>query len=229
MKYSTLSSWIAAAACVLILNSCHKNSNVWDDSNNIGSYKRAKERILWGEGTEGTLAFQPPKTLSLLEDDFVPLQDDDLKQTSSELVFAQSSVSPGEENSPLPGIQSFQIPKGALAAVFRSIYFNTDDFSIQTEEIQSVLKKIATYLSSHPKTHIFVEGHCDQRGAEAYNLSLGSKRANAIRNGLIQHGADAEQIHTISYGKEKPAAVENTPEAWAQNRRAQFKIYEKNL
>lgn len=229
MKNKTLMSWIAAGIFALVLSSCNKqNSNVWDDSNNVGSYKRAKERVLWGEDTGSSLAFQAPRALSLLEEDFVPLQEDDLNQSSSELVFAQSTLSPGDEDCPIPGIQGFHIPKGALAVVFHSIYFDTDDYSVKNPETQSALHKITSYLKSHPKTHIFVEGHCDQRGAEAYNLALGTRRANAVRNALIQQGVSTEQVHTISYGKEKPADTRNVPEAWTKNRRAQFKIFELN-
>ena len=230
MKNSIFTTCIAAGACLFLLNSCSKqNSTVWDDSNNLGSYKRAKERVLWGEGVDSTLAFNTTKSLSLLDDDFVPLQDDDLQKNSSEIVFAQPKVSPGEDNSLLPGIQGFQIPKGALAAIFHSVYFNTDEFSVKDPNSLATIQKIAAYLERHPNTSIFIEGHCDQRGAEAYNLSLGSKRANAIRNLLIQQGVNQEQLHTISYGKEKPASSENTPEAWSKNRRAQFKIFERNL
>ena len=226
MRNSILKILILSTCSLFVLNSCKNNSNVWDDSNNIGSYKRAKERVLWGSGAEETLATNMTKSFSSLEDDFVPLQEDDLQKTISEVVYTQPKISPGEEFSAVPGIQGFFPPKGSLASIFRSVYFNTDEFSVKAPESVEILKAVSSYLITHNKMHIFVEGHADQRGGEAYNLSLGSRRANSIRNFLIQQGVNPEQIYTISYGKEKPVNLSNTPESWSQNRRAQFKIYE---
>lgn len=70
-----------------------------------------------------------------------------------------------------------------------------------------------------------MEGHCDERGPEAYNLALGSRRAHAVRNMLLQQGVHPDQVFTISYGKERPLVMEHHDEGWAQNRRAEFKIY----
>ena len=74
---------------------------------------------------------------------------------------------------------------------------------------------------------MYVEGHTDERGPEAYNLSLGTRRANSVRTLLIQKGVDLNQVHTISYGKERPDDNSHTPDAWSKNRRAEFKIYQK--
>jgi len=86
---------------------------------------------------------------------------------------------------------------------------------------------MATYLKAHPHTYVIVEGHCDERGPEAYNLALGTRRAQHVRSLLIQHGVNVDQLHTISYGKEQPEAYGHSPQDWAKNRRAHFKIYEK--
>ncbi len=75
---------------------------------------------------------------------------------------------------------------------------------------------------------MFVEGHTDERGPEAYNLSLGARRANYVRTLLVQKGVDHNQLHTISFGKERPAEMGHNSEAWSKNRRAQFKIYKKS-
>ena len=228
MKKSLLWTLILSCSGLLILDSCKKNSDVWDDSNNMGSYRRAKERILWGNNgqTEEVATVENTKS-SNFEEDFIPLQDEDLKQSFSEIVFAQPKDSPGEAGSSLPGIDGFHLPIGALAQVFQTVYFNTDEFTIKKPEHLHVVNKMATYLQSHPHTSIFVEGFCDQRGPEAYNLALGSRRANYVRNLLIEKGVNGEQIYTISYGKERLADTSNTPDGWAKNRRAQFKLYEK--
>ena len=80
-------------------------------------------------------------------------------------------------------------------------------------------------MKSHLKIAIFVEGHCDQRGTAAYNLALGAKRANAIRNFLIDEGVNPEKIFTISYGKERLMSPNGDAESLKTNRRVEFKIY----
>lgn len=230
MKKSLLWTLVLSCSSLLILDSCgNKNSDVWDDSNNMGSYRRAKERVLWGsnEGSSEVAAttFNPRDSFES-DDDFIPLQDEDLKKSFSEVVFAQPKDSPGEEGSFLPGIERFHIPIGALAQVFQTVYFNTDEFTLKKQEYVQVIAKVANYLKDHPKTYIFIEGHCDQRGPEAYNLALGSRRANYVRNLLVEKGVNGDQIHTISYGKERLFDSTNIPEAWAKNRRAQFKLYD---
>ena len=86
---------------------------------------------------------------------------------------------------------------------------------------------MATYLKRHKNTYIFIEGHCDERASEAYNLSLGTRRANYIRNVLIKYGVNPQQIYTASYGKERPEELGHGQKVWAKNRRVAFKIYNK--
>jgi peptidoglycan-associated lipoprotein len=232
MKKSLLWTLILSCSGLLVLDSCKKqNNDVWDDSNNMGTYRRAKEKILWGGSDSNELATDVESKSSILsssfDDDFIPLQDEDLKQSFAEAVFAQPKESPGEAGSSIPGIEGFNLPLGALAQVFQTVYFNTDEFTLKKPEHIQVINRISSYLKSHPRTCIFVEGFCDQRGPEAYNLALGSRRANSVRNLLIEQGVSGEQIYTISYGKERLADMGNTPEAWARNRRAEFKIHER--
>ena len=99
------------------------------------------------------------------------------------------------------------------------IYFDTDRYNIDTAD-QTALQTQAQYLSANPALRITVEGHCDERGTREYNLALGERRANAAKNYLVSLGVPASRITTISYGKERPAAVGSTESAWAQNRRA---------
>ena len=90
------------------------------------------------------------------------------------------------------------------------------------------IRAIAAYMKRNPGTYLFVEGHCDERGAEAYNLALGAKRSNSVRNLLIKEGVSPDNVFTVSYGKERPADFGHTEDSWAKNRRAEFKIYNKN-
>jgi len=73
-----------------------------------------------------------------------------------------------------------------------------------------------------PRVSIMIEGHCDERGTEEYNLGLGDKRANSARDYLVSLGVSATRIKTISYGEERPFDPAHTEEAWAKNRRAHF-------
>lgn len=231
MKKSIIVPLLLSCIGCLLLDGCKKkNGDVWDDSTTaLGSYKRAKERVLWGSNdtADTTVAAGASSFSRESEDDFISLQDDDIKEQFSEVVFAQPKQSPGDEGGFLPGIEGFMNPTGALVNVFKNIYFNTDEYSPKNAEGTATIRSVANYLKAHPKTYVFVTGNCDQRGPEAYNQSLGMKRSNTIRSMLIQEGVNPEQVHTISYGKERPVDSHNNAEAWAKNRRAEFKIFTK--
>ena len=81
------------------------------------------------------------------------------------------------------------------------------------------MKKQAAWLKMYPKVNIIIEGNCDERGTRKYNQALGEKRANAAKRYLIAQGISAKRITTVSYGKDKPAVLGNTEEAYAKNRR----------
>ena len=116
------------------------------------------------------------------------------------------AVTPGSE-------QDLQINVGDR------VFFLEDSSAIGTEGL-ATLKRQAQWLNRHPQARITVEGHCDQRGTREYNLALGYRRAHAVKDLLIADGVAASRIRTISYGKERPAAVGSSEAAWAQNRRA---------
>ena len=86
---------------------------------------------------------------------------------------------------------------------------------------QQTLANQARWLQQYSQYTITIEGHADERGTREYNIALGAKRAQAVRNFLAQHGINAARIRTISYGKERPVAVCNDISCWSQNRRAQ--------
>ena len=86
---------------------------------------------------------------------------------------------------------------------------------------QQTLTNQARWLQQYAQYTITIEGHADERGTREYNIALGAKRAQTVRNFLAQHGINAQRIRTISYGKERPVAVCNDISCWSQNRRAQ--------
>jgi peptidoglycan-associated lipoprotein len=98
-----------------------------------------------------------------------------------------------------------------------TVYFQLDSSSIDGDA-QRVLDQQAAYLKSSG-TRVLVEGHCDERGTREYNLALGERRANAIKQYLVAQGVDAGSVETISYGKERPIAEGSNEDAWQRNRR----------
>ena len=103
------------------------------------------------------------------------------------------------------------------------VYFDYDKAELRTEA-REVLRNKATWLEENSQYSVRIEGHCDERGTNEYNLALGERRANAAKDFLIALGISADRLMIISYGEEKPAAYGSTEDAWAQNRRDEFKL-----
>lgn len=139
----------------------------------------------------------------------------------------QPRESPGEPGSCIPGLEAFRDPSTVpgMGGIFRNIRFDYNSNFIRGNENLTTMRNASNYLKSNSKAYIFVEGHCDERGPAAYNLALGSRRSNAVRNMLLSDGVNPNQVYTISYGNERPLIMDHNEEAWAQNRRAEFKIY----
>lgn len=105
------------------------------------------------------------------------------------------------------------------------IHFGYNDSTIQDQD-GSVLKSNASWLQAHPQTKVQVEGYCDERGSEEYNIALGAKRAQAGKDYLATLGISDSRMSTISYGKELPLCTEHDESCWAQNRRDHFSVSE---
>lgn len=103
------------------------------------------------------------------------------------------------------------------------IYFGFDDYTL-SPEAQSTLTAMAEGLKANKSAVIQIEGHCDERGTVEYNLALGERRAQSVKNFLAQLGVEGARLSTISYGEEKPVVQGHTEEAWAKNRRAEFVV-----
>lgn len=103
------------------------------------------------------------------------------------------------------------------------IFFAFDSYDLD-EQLLTSLQANATYLKSHPFSNIILQGYCDERGSNNYNLSLGNQRANSVKSYLVLLGIDENRIHTISYGEEKPSCFENNERCWYQNRRVSILI-----
>jgi peptidoglycan-associated lipoprotein len=104
----------------------------------------------------------------------------------------------------------------------RPIYFDFDRAVIRPGDAE-LLDGNARWLTSHRDTRVIVEGHCDERGTNEYNLALGDRRARAARDYLVSRGVEAARITVISYGEDRPACAESAEACWARNRRAEFR------
>ena len=104
-----------------------------------------------------------------------------------------------------------------------NVYFDFDDFSLD-QEAKTALAQNAAWLINNPQREIIIEGHCDERGTDEYNIALGERRANSTKRYLIVLGVNGAQLSTISFGEERPANTGHDESAWSQNRRAEFVI-----
>jgi len=105
------------------------------------------------------------------------------------------------------------------------VYFDTDEYSVRADA-QPVLAGQAQWLARYSAVRVRIEGNADERGTREYNLALGARRANAVREFLIGQGVAASRIETISFGKERPLDPGTTEDAWAKNRNARTAITE---
>jgi peptidoglycan-associated lipoprotein len=103
------------------------------------------------------------------------------------------------------------------------VFFDLDKSDIR-EDAKSALQKDADWMKKWTSTQTSVEGHCDSRGSAEYNLSLGSRRANAVKDYLVSLGIGASRVTIVSKGKEQPFCSEDNESCWQQNRRGHFVI-----
>lgn len=135
-----------------------------------------------------------------------------------------------EETSALTGedLPLSEQPEGIVyvspdAAEFDNIYFDFDEYSIRPGD-EPVLNRVADWLGDHEDVRLLIEGHCDERGTNEYNMALGEQRALAARRYLVGLGVSSDRMTTISYGEERPADPRSTESAWSKNRRCEFAV-----
>jgi len=134
-------------------------------------------------------------------------------------------VQAADEN---PQAETTQTPSGSddadmQAFMDEKVFFEFDS-ALLTPESMQILSRKADFLRAHSGLTVTVEGHCDDRGTEAYNFALGQRRADSVKNFLADLGIRADRLNTISYGEEHPAVLGSNESAWAKNRRSQFVI-----
>ena len=116
----------------------------------------------------------------------------------------EPSITPGS-------LEDFRVNVG------ERVYFDLDQYRLDTED-QDILKRQAAWLASYPDIRILVAGNADERGTREYNLALGERRANAVKEYLVSLGVSASRVDTVSYGKERPVVAGSDDQSWALNR-----------
>lgn len=141
---------------------------------------------------------------------------DRMREEEMTLAEAEVEVAREEEAAPV------MVDDVDVSEVLGTVFFDFDKYDLRPDA-RDILATDADWLKLSPGVQVQIEGHCDERGTEEYNLALGERRANAVKNYLVSLGVDEERLFTISYGEEMPADPGHNVEAWAKNRRAQFK------
>ena len=223
----------------LCMFGCQRNgSQVWDDTKSASRHAgRAFNSLLGRHGDSQQIHdedefINPNQTKSSKKissndndsDDTYLSAMDGLTQPTSK--YSQPERSPGQSGSEVPAPENFQEPTGNFAKIFEKIYFETDDHTINNQQM-SKLKIMAAELQKDPNLYVIVEGHCDDRASLSYNFALGNRRSNTVRNYLIDCGVNPDHVFSISYGKERPIAIGTDDASRSLNRRCQFKLYKK--
>lgn len=115
-----------------------------------------------------------------------------------------------------------------FAQQVKDVFFDYDKYALRPGD-KTAAETAAEFLKAHPQANILIEGHCDERGSEEYNMALGDNRADATRDFLISEGISKDRIKTISYGKEKPFCTEENAQCWQLNRRAHFVLEQESM
>ncbi|MDB2613926.1 OmpA family protein [Chlamydiales bacterium] len=212
---------------VIFSSCCRTTDEVWDDT--VSCSRHVNRGFASLCGTKGdSRQVQSRDDFWYTDGNQSPYFDGLWDDYDTQEIAMNDMEAPKHEGS-IPGIQGFSNPSSdpSLSKIFKKIHFEYNSNAITGKENLETVQSIANYMKQHPNTFIFIEGHCDARGPEAYNLALGSRRSNELRSYLVKEGVDADHLFTISYGKERLAANGNDNEAHKLNRRGEFKLYDR--
>lgn len=134
--------------------------------------------------------------------------------TTSQSSGATGSTIPG----PQPGSQ-----EELTVEVGDRVFFDFDKYDVRADQ-RGTVEALAAWLDTNPSVTLSIEGHADERGTREYNLALGERRANAVRDYLVALGTNPARLSTVSFGEERPAVLGSNESAWAQNRRGVFVV-----
>lgn len=206
-------NFIIGIICIGVVSGCAVK-NI--DPNEVNKSSALKKNI---EPPEDLTKFSNPKEQLLLEETM-------LGENSGQKNFKQEP-NPKKQSNPFLDSGN-QAQKNVMAnfsapEVLDHVFFNYDKYNLSKTAKKIVIKN-AEWLKKNPFLKIQLEGHCDERGTNNYNIALGEKRASYVKRQLEVLGIDKDRISTVSYGEEKPFCVESKEICWSQNRRVQFLI-----
>lgn len=158
-------------------------------------------------------------------------------ETTDTDMTTETSEAPAEEVTPPPEVDTVDDITQAIMdedlqrlnqllseqGLVGDVYFDYDDYNLKSEARER-LSRNAEFMKEHPELVFTIEGHCDERGTNEYNLALGDRRANAAKNYLLSLGVDASATQTLSYGEERPVCTDSAESCWSRNRRAHFLV-----
>ena len=214
-----------------------KRNEVSDEAKSLASTVIPEESISKTEGTVPLLDFVPelppiPSKREIVEIPKVSvppeLSESNTKIQPANLKNIQEESQPGPmevaklapSNSELSSVET----KKELLEALKDVYFDYDRFGLRREAIPE-LEANAELLASHMAGRtIVLQGHCDERGTESYNMVLGKRRARAVKEVLVDLGVPDENLHVVSFGKEKPFCTQQTLQCWQENRRVHFVV-----
>jgi len=134
-----------------------------------------------------------------------------------------AAPSSSTSSSSLEAAQRGESSATPASSPLKDVYFDFDSYDLRADA-RAALKANGEWLRSNPSVQVQIEGHCDERGTTEYNLALGSKRAQGVKDYLVTLGAAADRLSTISYGEELPVCTEHNEDCWQKSRRARLVI-----
>ena len=133
------------------------------------------------------------------------------------------STTKSPASSSLDALQRGESTATPASSPLKDVYFDFDRYDLRADS-REILKANSAWLKANPSAQVQIEGHCDERGTTEYNVALGSRRAESVKDYLVTLGTSADRLSTISYGEEVPVCREQTEECWQKNRRARFVV-----
>ena len=216
---------LLCAAIVLLTASCRRTSSqTWEDVKTAGRYMQRGVDSMWGKDSESRMLASDEEFIGPY-DEFIPLNASDLRglAKNGDVALPQPRGIPGTNG--IPNLDQFYAFPETIG--FQFVHFETDEHILREKADIQMIHQIADFMKKNPADLLLIEGHTDERASASYNLALGIRRANHIRQLLVKNGVNLNRIYTVSRGKEQPLALGHTPDDWKQNRRAEFKIFEK--
>ena len=133
------------------------------------------------------------------------------------------STTKAPPSSSLDALQRGESTATPASSPLKDVYFDFDRYDLRADS-REILKANSAWLKANPSAQVQIEGHCDERGTTEYNVALGSRRAESVKDYLVTLGTSTDRLSTISYGEEVPVCREQTEECWQKNRRVRFVV-----